>query len=181
MCSWRIVIWRFIQEIFLFEDLLRNRTVVPDDLLSQVIGGVMLLEQRTAFVFLVRQNGFDCALIPHILALRRFDAHLCQLPGDCLEGEALEELAVYDSHDLRLLRVDHELTVLAPVIAEENGEWRCRFSVCKPLALTPGDVERNTPALFLGEAGHDGQEKLALAVEGPNVFFFRVYAEFSIV
>ncbi len=78
----------------IFDVILWNRTVVPDDLLRQVIGGVMLLEQRTAFVFLVRQNGFDCALIPHILALRRFDAHLCQLFRYSLEGETLEELTV---------------------------------------------------------------------------------------
>ena len=65
-----------------FDVILRNRTVVPDDLLRQVIGGVMLLEQRATLVLFVRQNRLDGALIPHVLALRRFDTHLRQLPGD---------------------------------------------------------------------------------------------------
>ena len=157
-----------------FDVILRNRTVVPDDLFRQIIGGVMLLEQRATLVLLVRQNRLDGALIPHVFALRRFDTHLCQLPGDSLEGEPLEEFSVYNLHGLRLLRVDHELTVLSAVVAEENRKRRCCFSISKPLTLAPGDVERNGPALFLGEAGHDGQQELALTVKGPYVLLLEI-------
>ena len=80
-----------------FHIVLRNRAVVPDDLLSEVIGGVMLLEQRAAFVLFVRQDRLDGAFAPHIPAFGRLDAHRGQLLGNGLEGETLEELTIDDS------------------------------------------------------------------------------------
>ena len=53
--------------------VLRDRTVVPDDLLCQVIGGVMLLQQSATFILLVRQDRLDGALVPPIFSLRGFD------------------------------------------------------------------------------------------------------------
>ena len=49
-----------------------------------------------------------------------------------------------------------------------------RISVSEPLTLAPGGVDRNGSALLLGKARHDGQQELALAVEGSNVLFFKI-------
>ena len=49
-----------------------------------------------------------------------------------------------------------------------------RISVSEPLTLAPGDVDRNGSALLLGKARHDGQQELALAVDGSDVLFFKI-------
>ena len=48
------------------------------------------------------------------------------------------------------------------------------LSVGHALALTPGDVFRDGAGFFLGQAGHQGDQKLSLAVEGVDVLLFEI-------
>ena len=74
--------------------VLRNRAIVLDDLLREVICGVPLLQKCATFVLFIRQDRLDGALTPYLSTLGRLDAHRCQLLGDGLKREALEELPV---------------------------------------------------------------------------------------
>jgi hypothetical protein len=62
--------------------VLRDRTVVPDDLLCQVIGGVMLLQQSAPFILLVRQDPHKY----HACAIRVYDCPRFELTEEERNG-----------------------------------------------------------------------------------------------
>ena len=48
------------------------------------------------------------------------------------------------------------------------------LAVSEPLLLAPGDILRDGSALLLGQGRHDGDQQLALAVQGVDVLLFKV-------
>ena len=89
-------------------------------------------------------------------------------------GRALQKHIVDAPDDLGLLRIHHQLAVCVSVVAEEPVEWDCNFAVCKAFSLSPCAVLGNAAAFLLRQRAHDRNEQLALAVESPDVFFFKI-------
>lgn len=85
----------------------------------------------------------------------------------------LQKLGVDALNDLCLLRIHHQLTVLPAIVAQEAAEGNRNLAVCHALTLTLGAVFTDGAAFLLCQRGHDGNEQLALAVEGPDVFLFK--------
>ena len=54
------------------------------------------------------------------------------------------------------------------------GEGYAGFPIGEGLPLAPGGVLGDAPAFFLGKAAHDGDEKLALGVQRPDVFLLEI-------
>ena len=48
------------------------------------------------------------------------------------------------------------------------------LAVSELLPLAPGDILRDGSALLLGQGRHDGDQQLALAVQGVEVLLFKV-------
>ena len=48
------------------------------------------------------------------------------------------------------------------------------LSIGETLSLAPGDVLRNGAALLLRQRGHDGDQQFALAVQGVDIFLFKI-------
>ena len=86
---------------------------------------------------------------------------------------ALKEQPVNHPNNLGFLLVDDWNTALATVIAQKMFEGHCDLAVSKTFPLPPGDILGDTPAFFLGKAGHNGNQQFALTVKGVNVFFFK--------
>ncbi|BAR05085.1 hypothetical protein PSDT_0565 [Parascardovia denticolens DSM 10105 = JCM 12538] len=86
----------------------------------------------------------------------------------------MQEKPVDSLHGFRFLRIDDELAVWSAVIAEESVKWNRHLAVRESLPLSPGAVLGNAPGFLLRNAAHDGDEQLALAVEGPDVFFLEI-------
>ena len=152
--------------------VLRDRAVVFHPLFSEVVLCVSLLEQGATFIFLVHQDALDRAAVPDVLSGKALDAQVGQFLGNLREGKTSLELGANDAYRIGFLLVDDQFAVLAPVVAEEVAERHHGLSVGEALVPAPGDVERNAPAFFLGEAGHDADQKFALGIEGPDVLFF---------
>ena len=89
-------------------------------------------------------------------------------------GRALKEHIVNAPDDLGLLRIYHQLTVCASIVAEEPVEWDRNLAVCKALSLSPCAVLGNAAAFLLRQRAHDGNEQLALAVESPDILLFKI-------
>ena len=86
----------------------------------------------------------------------------------------MQEQPVDFPYRFRLSFVDDQVPVLAPVIAEEPAERDAHLAVCEPLPHAPGTVFGNAPALLLRQRGHDGDEQLALGIEGPDVLLLKI-------
>ena len=154
--------------------VLGNLAVIDGLLLGQEICDVRFLEQGIALVLLVGQDAFHSALAPLFLAARRPDPHGCQLVGNRPVGKPCKELAVNKPDGLGFFRVYDQVSVLALVVTDEAAVGDRHLAVAYALAVPPGDVFRNAPAFLLGKARHDGDEQLALGIEGLGVFLFKV-------
>lgn len=154
--------------------VLRDFALIDLLFLRQVIDGVGLLQESTAFVFLVRQDAFDRRGVPLGLASGRQDAVIRELLSDAIVRHALKEHGVDALNNGRLLPVDHQIAVRPTVVAEESVERNRDLAVCKALPLAPGAVFRYAPAFLLRQRGHDGQEQFALPVERPDILFFKI-------
>ena len=94
-----------------------------------------------------------------------------------MEGVSGEEQPVDEFYRLRLLRVHDKVAVRPAIVAEEMLERHTDLAVSKPLTMPPGRVLRDGPAFFLGQGTHDGDEQLALGIEGPDVFLLKVHLD----
>ena len=121
-----------------------------------------------------RQDALDGGLAPLVFACRCRDTFVGQRLGDAVWRHALEEHAVDAFDHFGLLPVDHQIPILASVVAEEPFEWDRDLAVCKTLSLAPCAVLGNGPAFFLRKARHDGQQDFSLAVKGPDVFLLEI-------
>ncbi|MDY6320961.1 MAG: hypothetical protein SPL44_08150, partial [Bacteroidales bacterium] len=74
----------------------------------------------------------------------------------------------------RFFIVYDELAVRTSVVAKEPLEGNRDLAVCESLPLAPGAVLGNGSGFLLCEARHDGDQELSFAVEGPDVFLFKV-------
>ena len=154
--------------------VLRDLTLIGFHLLGQEVLAEGLLQQGISLVLLVRQDALDGGLAPLVLACRCRDTFVGQRLGNAVRRHAFEEHAVDAFDHLGLLRVDHQIPVLASVVAEEPFERDRDLAICKTLSLAPCAVLGNGPAFFLREARHDGQQDFAFAVKGPDVFLLKV-------
>ena len=154
--------------------VLRDFTFVFLLLLRQVIDREALLQQGIAFVLLVTEDAPDCGNAPLVLAARCLDSLSGELLRDAVVGLAREEHIINAPDDLGLLRIDHQLAVGSTVIAEEPVKRDCDLAVCKPLSLSPCAVLGNAAAFLLCQRAHDRDKQLALAVESPDVLFFKI-------
>ena len=134
------------------------------------VDGVALLEERIAFVFLVRENAADRALAPVLATAGCRDAPARELGGDGVEGVAREEEAVDFLDGLSLLAVHDEVSVRAFVVTEETLVGHADLAVGEAFPLAPGRVFGDAAAFFLREGAHDGDEEFALRVKRPDVF-----------
>ena len=132
--------------------VLRNLTLIGFHLLGQEVLAEGFLQQSIAFVLLVRQDALDGGLAPLVLACRCRDAFIGQRLGDAVRRHPFEKHAVDALDNFGLLRVDHQISILTSVVAEEPFEGNRDLAVCKSLSLAPCAVLRNGPAFFLREA-----------------------------
>ena len=149
--------------------ILLHFTLIPLVLFRQEVHGEGLLEQRVAFVFLVRQNAQDGALPPVCLPAGCQYAHLIQHATDADGCHAFHELPVDETHDAGFLLIDHQVPVFSLVVTQEDAVGHRHLSVRHPLSVAPGDVFRDGTRFLLSQAAHDGDQQLALAVEGVDV------------
>ena len=154
--------------------ILRHFALVDFFLFGEEIHRVNLLEQGVAFVFLVGEDGLHHRLAPHLLAARSRYAFFRQYLCDLIRRMPVQEQPVDFPHRFRLPFVDDEVPVLSPVVAEEPAERDAHLAVREPLPHAPGAVLRNAPALLLRQRGHDGDEQLALGIEGPDVLLLKI-------
>ena len=160
--------------VVVLDVVLRDFTLVGLFLLGQKIYSEGLLQQRITLVLFVGENAFDVAGVPVVLAAGRRNAFFGQRPGNLEWRLALQEHSVDALDQLGLFRVYHEVVVRPHVVAQKSLERNRDLAVCKPLPLAPCAVLGNGPGLFLRQRGHDRQQKFTLAVEGPDVFFFKI-------
>ena len=66
-------------------------------------------------------------------------------------------------------------SVFALFEAEKLLVANADFSICKTLALAPCHVVGNGAAFFLSNAGHDGDQQLALSIQRIDALFFKIY------
>ena len=118
------------------------------------------------------QNALDRGLAPFVLSPWRLDAQPRQLLGDGVAGKPRDEIPEDQLDGLGLLRVHHQVAVLALIITDEGAVRDADLAVRHALAMPPGDVLRNAPAFFLRKAGHDGDEQFAFGIEGPDILIF---------
>lgn len=163
--------------MIVFDIVLRDFALVGLFLLGQEVDREGLLQQRIALVLLVCENAFDVAGVPVVLAAGRRNAFFGQRPGNLEWRLALQEHSVDALDQLGLFWVYHEVVVRPHVVAQKSLERNRDLAVCKPLPLAPCAVLGNGPGLFLRQRGHDRQQKFTLAVEGPDVFFFKIDLE----
>lgn len=154
--------------------VLRDLALVGLFLLCEEIDRLGLLKERVALVLLIREDAVDVAGVPMILPAWRGYPFFRQR-GSYLERRLPKQKHPVDPLDqLRLFGVDHEVAVGPHVVVEEPFERNGHLAVSEPLSLTPGAVLRDRTAFFLGKRGHDGQQKLAFAVERPDVLFLEI-------
>lgn len=160
--------------VVVFDVVLWHLAFVIPHFLREEVDGVALLEERIAFVFLVREDAADGGLAPDFAAAGRRDAPARELGRDGVEGVAREEEAVDFLDRPGLLAVHDKIAVRAFVVAEETLVGHADFAVREPLPLAPGRVFGDAAAFFLREGAHDGDEELAFRVERPDVFFLEI-------
>ena len=86
----------------------------------------------------------------------------------------MQEHSIDAFDQLGLFRVHHEVVVRPHVVAQKPLERDCDLAVCKPLPLAPCAVLGNGSGLLLCQRGHNREQQLALAIEGPDVFFLKI-------
>lgn len=160
--------------VVVLDVVLRHLSLVLPCFLREEVDGVAFLEERVAFVFLVREDAADRALAPVFAAAGRRDAPARELCRDGVERVAREEEAVDFFDRPGLLAVHDERAVRAFVVAEEPCIGDADLAVREALPLAPGRVLGNAAAFFLRERAHDGDEELAFRVERPDVFLLEI-------
>ena len=161
----------------IFHIVLRDFALIDFGLLSQEIHGVGLLQKRIALVFLVAENAADGRNAPFFLAAGSRNTVSGQFSGNAVVAHSLQEHGVDLLDDDGLLWVDHQVSVRPTVVTEETVKRNSDLTVCKALSLAPRAVLGNAATFFLRKAGHDGQEQFALAIKGPDVFFFKIHLD----
>ena len=86
----------------------------------------------------------------------------------------MQEHSVDALDQLGLFGIHHEVVVRSHVVAQKPLERDCDLAVCKPLPLAPCAVLGNGSGLLLCQRGHNREQQLALAIEGPDVFFLKI-------
>ena len=138
-------------------------------LFLQEIHSEPLLEQGGALVLLVAEDALHRLPPPGILSGRGRDGPPRQPLGDGVGGKATHEHPVDVPDDLRLLRDYLWKPIRSFFVPKEMAVWQADLSIREPLSLAPGDVLGYGATLLLGQTGHDGEQQLALAVEGVDV------------
>ena len=142
---------------------------IGDHLLADAVLDEGLLEQDVPAVFLVGQDAPDMGCHPLCFSGDRGNSLALQgrldLP-DAVPGQ----IAVIDEADgLRLLRHDPWLAVGALLIAQQLLVLHGDMAGFHGLTLAPGPPATGALALGLGESPVQGDQKLALRVDGVDV------------
>ena len=132
-------------------------------------------------VFFVGKDAHDGIGLPGGFAARRQNPARRQITGDVRGSLAFEEGPVDIPHGLGLFGIDLGHTIRPLAVSEKRAERNNGFALGEALSHSPCHVLGNAPAFLLGQAAHDRNEQLALGIQGEDVLFFRVYAEFSVV
>lgn len=102
--------------------------------------GEAFFEEGVAFVFLVGEDGADCAVIP-FLASHWCGYTVCvELGGDLDDGVCGDAIALDASYDTSFVFNDDGLAVFAAFVAEKALEWHIDSRILKTFAVSPCDI-----------------------------------------
>ena len=99
---------------------------------------------------------------------------LRQMFGNGIGGVAFHKQSVDGANCFGFLRYDLRQSVRSLAIAEELLVGHADLAIREPFSLAPCDILGNAAALLLCQAGHDGDQQLALTIQGVDVLFFKV-------
>ena len=117
---------------------------------------------------------FNCIICQHTLSGGARDLCVVQLPCNDRRGRTLQKAPEDRAHNPGLGFNDLRRAVRTAAIAHELPIGHRYPAVCKALAHAPGYVLGDVPALLLGDAGHDRQQHLALAVQRVDVLLLEI-------
>ena len=155
------------------DQILGELAVVLDHLFADAVLDKGLLEQRVTAVFLVAQNTQQVLDGPLLFSYRVQGPLRLQLALDGPQGVSGQVPLVDKADGLRLLLVDHRLSVRAFLISQHPLILHCDTSAFHRLTLTPADPAAGTLALRLGEGAVYGDEELALRIDGVDILFLK--------
>lgn len=156
------------------DPILLDLALVDLPFFAEEINRVALLKECRPLIFLIREYALHHAGPPLFLAGGRWNAISGEGLGNGVAGFSLHEKGVDAADDLGLVLHYLRETIWPLSVAEELLVGEVDLAVRESFALAPGDILRKGAALLLGQRGHDGNEQFALAVEGPDVFLFKV-------
>lgn len=156
------------------DDVLRNLARVFLRLFGKEIDREALLEHSVAAVLFIRQYALDGFILPPCFFPRSRNAGFCQYLRNGVDGFAAHEQPVNEPDCFRFFRVDLRQTIWAFSVSEKLSVGHIDLAVCKPLPLAPCAVLGNGSGLLLCQRGHNREQQLALAIEGPDVFFLKI-------
>ena len=131
------------------------------------------MKQGTTLVFLIGENALDGTGLPSLFPRWSRDTLGGQRLCNVTCGFSCRIKAVNPAYNFCLLRHNDGYPIRPFFVTEELLVGHTHFAVREPLPLPPCNIFRNGAAFFLGQAGHNGKEQLALAVEGVDPFFFK--------
>ena len=111
-------------------------------------------------------------MLPHRFSAWGRDALFFQNRRDVGWRAPFQIKMVDAADDFCFLLHDFGSPILSLAKAEKMLVGQRNFAIRHSFAAAPFDVLRYGPALFLGDAGKNGQHQLALAIEGVDVFLF---------
>ena len=154
-------------------EVLWDLTLVDLYLLGKVINREGLLEKSRAFVLLIGEDAFNRCNTPFFASGGRWNTLGGKFIGNRPSGLSSHKIAVNTAHIYGLCFVDDKRSVFAFVVSKEMFVCEADLAVRCTLAFAPGDILGNGSAFLLCDGGHNGEEKLALGVEGPYIFLFK--------
>ena len=141
--------------------ILRYLPLILLETLGKVICCIPFLQQGIALIFFIRQDTLDHACPPlafpgrgRQFSSRQFLRNRCHRKPAHIEP-------IQQFYRFRLFGVYNHHPIRAFVIAKEIFIAYTDLTICKAFSLSPGSILRNTPALFLCQRTHDGDEQFA--------------------
>ena len=158
---------------------------------QKIIRAIRFLQDRVALVFFVGKDVLHCGRTPAggflsrlsdfslVLTQQTFsggagNAGQIEFAGDHRRRCTLQKAPKNGTHDVRLCFHNLRRSVLAAAIAHKLSIGHGHFPVCEAFPYAPGHIFRNIAAFLLRNAGHDGQQHLAFAVQRVDVLFLKI-------
>ena len=159
-----------------FQEIIRAVRLLQDGVALVFFVGKDVLHRGRAPAggFLSRLGNFSLVLTQQAFAGGTGNAGQIEFSGDHRRGRALQKAPEDGAHDVRLRFHNLRHSVLAAAIAHKLPVGHGHLAVREALPHPPGHVFGNIPAFLLRDAGHDGQQHLALAVQRVDVLFLEI-------